>query len=232
MQNTKSMFQKVLLMTAIGAMSAPGLTMVSIQVGTSGKTYASNAVSCAADPTSGAMSPVVEAGLYNPKKNARATVWLNGVNVATVIADAPGVDVSLEVGDNIVVVVLNNNSADSYAYNVPADSCALPDTTANTFSPDGSLEYGASGKSYATVVPGCAWNSLTGQAQPYVNLFDSGSYLLNVSVNDLPLTQLSASRPHTPVFLSAGINVISVAYGYISTDYYVRDGGDGSCALP
>jgi hypothetical protein len=69
-------------------------------------------------------------------------------------------------------------------------------------------------------------------AQPYVNLFDNGGYLLNVSVNGDPLTQLSATRPHTPVFLGAGPNVISAANGYLSVDYYVRDGGDGTCVLP
>jgi hypothetical protein len=55
--------------------------------------------------------------------------------------------------------------------------------------------------------------------------------LLNVSVNGVPLTQLSASRPHTPVFLSAGLNLISAANGSLSIDYYYRDGGDG-CVLP
>jgi hypothetical protein len=40
-------------------------------------------------------------------------------------------------------------------------------------------------------------NPATGRAQRYVNLFDSGTYLLNVSVNGVPLTQLSATRPHT-----------------------------------
>jgi hypothetical protein len=61
---------------------------------------------------------------------------------------------------------------------------------------------------------------------------DNGGYLLNVSVNGEPLTQLSATRPHTPVFLSAGQNVISAANGYVSVDYYVRDGGGGACTLP
>jgi hypothetical protein len=65
-----------------------------------------------------------------------------------------------------------------------------------------------------------------------VNLFDNGSYVLNVSVNGVPLTQLSAFHPHTPVFLDAGSNVISVTNGSLSTDWYVRDGGDGSCAPP
>ena len=109
---------------------------------------------------------------------------------------------------------------------------ALPDTSGNTFSADGTLEYAASGKSYATVVPGCALNGATGQVQPYVNLFDAGGYLLNVSVNGVPLTQLSATRPHVPVFLAAGINVISAANGSLSTDYFVRDGRSGTCVLP
>jgi hypothetical protein len=110
--------------------------------------------------------------------------------------------------------------------------CALPDTSGNTFSADGTLEYAASNKSYATVTPGCALNPVTGLAQPYVHLIDNGDYLLNVSVNGEALTQLSPSRPHTPVFLSAGLNVISAANGYLTVDYYVRDGGDGMCALP
>src|SRR5574337_382858 len=65
----------------------------------------------------------------------------------------------------------------------------------------------------------------TGRAQPYVNLFDNGGFLLNVSVNGVPLTQSSATRPHTPVFQRAGSKVISAANGSQSTDYYVRDGG-------
>ena len=73
---------------------------------------------------------------------------------------------------------------------------------------------------------------LTGRAQPYVNLIDNGTYLLDVSLNYVPLTQLGATHLHTPVFLSAGLNVISAANGSVSTDYYVRDGGSGSCTLP
>jgi hypothetical protein len=114
----------------------------------------------------------------------------------------------------------------------PAFAASLPDTSGNFFSPDGTLEYAASGKSYATVTAGCAFNPATRQAQPFVNLFDNGSFLLNVSVNGVPLTQLSARRPHTPVFLRAGQNVISAANGKLSTDYYVRNGGTGSCVLP
>jgi hypothetical protein len=82
------------------------------------------------------------------------------------------------------------------------------------------------------VIPGCALNGSTGLIQPYVHLFDNGNYLLNVSVNGVALTQLSATHLHTPVFLNPGQNVISAANGYLSVDYYVRDGGDGTCTLP
>ena len=82
------------------------------------------------------------------------------------------------------------------------------------------------------MTPGYALKGGAGQPQPYVNLFDNGGFLLNVWVNGVPLTQLSAQRPHAQVFLSAGLNVISAANGSLSTDYYVRDGGDGHCVLP
>jgi hypothetical protein len=101
-------------------------------------------------------------------------------------------------------VALNKKTADSYAFTVQTGLCDLPVTSGNTFSSDGIWEYAASGKSYATVTPGCAWNPSTGQGQPYVHLVDNGNYLLNVSVNGVPLTQLSATHPNTPVFLSAG----------------------------
>ena len=52
-------------------------------------------------------------------------------------------------------------------------------------------------------------------------------FVLNVSVNGVALTQLSATR----VFLGAGLIVISAANGSLSTDYYIRDGGSGSCVL-
>jgi hypothetical protein len=200
-----------------------------VQVGASGKTYASSAVQCAINPTTGVLSPVVEAGLFNPKNNAQATVSLNGTSVATVTTDNPVAVVWLANGDNTVLVAIKKKTTDSYAFAVPVGTC---DTSGNTFSADGTLEYAASGKSYATVTPGCAWSATTGQAQPYVNLFDDGNYLLNVSVNGVPLTQLDQTHPHTPVFLSAGLNVISAANGSLSTDYYVRDGGDGMCTLP
>lgn len=145
----------------------------------------------------------------------------------------PATNVWLADGSNKVIVALSKKTADSYAFTVQPGMCALPDTSGNTFSADGTLEYAASNKSYATVKPGCALNPNTGIAQPYVNLFDNGTYLLNVSVNGVPLTQLNGTtRTHVPVFLNAGQNVISAANGYVSTDYYVRDGGTGTCALP
>lgn len=214
---------------ALGTSSHAATT---VQVGTSGKTFAASAVSCASDPATGLLSPVVDAGLFNPKRGASASVSLNGDFVATVTATDPSTAVWLADGNNTVVVALNKKTADSYAFAVQSGMCDLPDTAGNTFSADGTLEYAASGKSHATVTPGCALNGKTGLVQPYVHLFDDGNYLLNVSVNGVALTQLSATHTHTPVFLSAGQNVISAANGYLSVDYYVRDGGDGTCTLP
>lgn len=217
---------------AVVALGASAWAATTVQVGASGKTYASSAVRCAAYPATGDLSPVVEAGLFNPKKNTSAAIVLNGAPVADVTSDNPASLVWLADGSNNVVVALSKKTADTYAFVVQPGMCALPDTSGNTFSADGTLEYAASGKSYATVTPGCAMNPATGLAQPYVHLVDNGGYLLNVSLNGEPLTQLSATRPHTPVFLSMGQNVISAANGYLTVDYYVRDGGDGTCALP
>jgi hypothetical protein len=203
-----------------------------VQIGSSGKTFASTTAQCATDPTDGKIKPKVEAGLFNPKPATSAVVSLNGTAIASVTGATPSADFWLADGTNNVVVALSKKVADTYAFTVKVGLCSLPDTSGNTFSPDGTLEYAASGKSYATVTPGCALNGKTGLVQPYVNLFDNGGFLLNVSVNGVPLTQLSATRPHTPVFLSAGTNVISAANGSLSTDYYVRNGGDGTCVLP
>jgi hypothetical protein len=223
---------EVAAFVAVVALGASAQAATTVQVGASGKTFASSMVRCATDPTTNEFSPVVDAGLFNPTTKASATVSLNGTPVATVTSANPATNVWLADGNNTVVVALSKKSADSYAFTVQSGMCALPDTSGNTFSPDGTLEYAASGMSYATVKPGCALNAATGLAQPYVHLFDNGDYMLNVSVNGVPLTQLSRLKRHTPVFLSAGPNVISAANGYISTDYYVRDGGDGTCLLP
>ena len=205
-----------------------------VQVGPSGKTYASGGVQCAMHPVNG-MAPMVQAGLYNPKKGASATVSLNGVALTTVTFASPDATVWLANVMNTVSVALSRKTEDTYSFDATLDyvgqpNVCIPDTRSNTVS--NGLEYAISGKSYATVTPGCAWNSRTGRAQPYVNLFDNGTYLLNVSVNNVALTQLSVSNTHTPVFLSAGLNVIAAANASLSTDYYVRDGGTGSCTLP
>jgi hypothetical protein len=189
-------------------------------------------VQCALNPIDG-MAPMVQAGLYNPKKSASATVSLNGHSVATVTFLGPDTNLWLANGLNTVVVALDKRTADVYSFDATSSqqNYCIPDTGANDKTGD-ILEYAASGKSYATKVPGCALNSLTGRAQPYVNLFDNGTYLLNVSVNNVALTQLGTLRKSTPVFLAAGLNVISAANAALSTDYYVREGGDGTCTLP
>lgn len=212
--------------------SAGAAAQTTVQIGASGKTYASAAVSCASHPATGKPAPAIEAGLFNPKRGTSATVSLDGSVVAAVSTDSPAANVWLAEGSHTVVVALSRKAADSYRYTVASGLCALPDTSGNVFSADGTLEYAASGKSYATVTPGCAYNGATGLAQPFVNLFDNGGFLLNVSVNGTPLTQLSALHPHTPVFLRAGTNVISAANGSLSVDHYVRDGGTGTCTLP
>lgn len=217
---------------ALAVAAAPGTSAwaaAATQIGPSGKTFASSTVQCAAD-TVGVLNPTVQAGLLDPKRGTSADVSLNGSVVAAVTAAAPVATLLLPAGSNTVKVTLNKKTADTYGpYTVGVGQCS---TVGNWFSADGTLEYAASGKSYATVTPGCAWNAANGQPQPYVHLFDNGGYLLNVSVNGVPLTQLSETRPHTPVFLSAGWNVISAANAGLSTDYYVRNGGDGTCTLP
>lgn len=205
-----------------------------IQVGPSGKTYADSALSCALHPTAG-LSPQVMAGLYQPTKRARATVSLNGAKVARVTATQPDATVWLAAGPNTVQVALSARVADRYAFDATPTfpgqpNVCIPDTRGNSVS--GDLETAASGTSYATVTPGCALNPQTGLAQPYFTLFDNGGYLLNVSLNTVPLTQLSSSRPKATLFLAPGLNVVTVAAGSLSTDAYVRDGGSGTCTLP
>jgi hypothetical protein len=231
MKSREFLLSGAAMLVAVVGPGASAWAATTVTIGGSGKTYASNAVQCAAN-ASGVSAPMVEAGLFNPKPTTSAVVSLNGAFNASVTAAAPAADVWLADGSNKVVVALSKKVADTFAFTVSPGMCSLPDTSGNTFSADGTLEYAASGKSYATVTPGCAMNGKTGLTQPFVNLFDNGGFLLNVSVNGVPLTQLSATRPHTPVFLSAGQNVISAANGSLSTDYYVRQGGNGTCVLP
>lgn len=219
-------------MVTVAQAATPVAAATGIQVGGSGKTYASSAIQCALHPTLG-MSPVVYAGLYNPKRRATATVSLNDANIATVNFYNPETQVWLDKRINTVGVSLNRRTRDTYTFDATSSqiNICIPDTSGNTIS--GDLEFAASGKSYTGNVIGCAWNPATQQAQPFVNLFDNGKYMLNVSVNNVPITQLNGvTRKHTPVFLSAGLNVISAANGSTSIDYYVRDGGTGICTLP
>jgi hypothetical protein len=209
--------------------------LTGIQVGASGKTYASAVLECGVNPSSG-MAPMVRAGLYDPKRNANATVSLGGVAVASVSFHSPDATVWLANGANVIEVSLNRRVADVFGFDATLafpgqPNVCIPDTRGNSQS--GELEYAQSLKSYATLTPGCALNPAAGVAQPFVNLFANGPYLLNVSINNVPLTQLNGTtRLHTPVFLGAGLNVISAMNGAVSTDYYVRDGGSGRCALP
>lgn len=220
-------------LTGVVALAAPAGAATSTQVGASGQTYASSTVTCAVDPATNRLAPVVEVGLLTPTQRTSASVTLNASYITTLTAARPAATIVLADGTtSTVVVTLSKRSADRYQFAVPTGMCSLPDTSGNTFSADGTLEYAASGKSSATVVPGCALNPATGRAQPYVHVFDDSGYVLNVSVNGVPLTQLSASKPHTPVFLSAGTNLISLTNGSLSTDWFVRDGGTGTCLLP
>lgn len=222
------------LLTTLAGTALPAAAVAGIQVGPSGRTYADSALSCALHPSTG-LAPQVTAGLYQPAKRTRATVSLNGAPVAQLSAAQPDATVWLAAGPNTVQVALSARLADRYSFDATptfpgqANVC-IPDTRGNTVS--GDLETAASGTSYATVTPGCALNPQSGLAQPYVTLFDNGGFLLNVSLNTVPLTQLSSSRPRAPLFLAPGLNVITAAQGSLSTDAYVRDGGSGLCTLP
>lgn len=234
MKTGPSAAPRLLMFVGAIALAAPAWAITGVQVGPSGKTYASADVKCALNPIAG-MSPVVQAGLYNPKRNASATVSLNGAPLVAVTFLSPDTNVWLANGVNLVNVALTKGAADSYSFDATPSfpgqpNICIPDTRGNAVV--GDVEYAASNKSYASVTPGCAWNPATGAAQPFVNLIDNGTYLLNVSVNNVALTQLGVSRRSTPVFLSPGLNVISAANGSLSTDYYVRDGGNGTCTLP
>jgi hypothetical protein len=202
-----------------------------VRLGASGKTFADTAAQCAPHPTTGRSAPRVQAGLFNPRRQATGQLWLDGMQVQALDAEAPAGDLWLSSGGHTVVVSVGRHTTDTYRYQIPAGLCGQPPGGGNFFSPDGRLEYAGSGKSYLTVQPGCAWNPARGVAQRFVHLTDNGNFLLNVSVNGVPLTQLSASRPHTVVFLGAGRQLITAANGSLSTDSYVRDGGTGSCTL-
>lgn len=234
MNTVRTLSVAMVALTAAVVIENPASAATGIQIGASGKTYASSGVQCGMNPVTG-MAPFVQAGLYNPTPKSKGAISLNNTPLATVTFLSPDATIWLADGGNTVAVALNRKIVDSYTFDATPTgnqlNVCLPDTSGNLVS--GDLEYAASNKSYATVTPGCAFNPKTGQAQPFVNLFDNGSYLLNVSVNNAPLTQLNGTtRRSTPIFLSAGLNVISAANGTLSTDYYVRDGDTGTCTLP
>ncbi|MGZ4959021.1 MAG: hypothetical protein ACXV7J_07200 [Methylomonas sp.] len=237
MKSKKILSSVVAAFVATMLLGAPVFAATGVQIGASGKTYASSGIQCALNPITG-MAPLVKSGLYNPKQTDSATLSLNATAVATVTFYNPDANVWLANGSNTVVVSLNKRTADSYTFDASLTypnqpNICIPNTNNNFVDVTNDLETAASGKSSATLTPGCALNPLTGQAQPFVNLLDNGSYLLNVSVNNIPLTQLNGTtRKSKAVFLSAGLNVFSAANGSVSTDYYVRDGGSGSCTLP
>lgn len=227
--------KKILLTTTAALITAatgvsPTFAATSVQIGTTGKTFASTAAQCAINPATGLNAPTVQAGLFNPTPRAEADLRLNGVKLKELQATTPTADLWLADGSNTVTVALSKKQTDTYVFAVTSGQCSLP--PGNFYSADGSVEYAASGKSYMLVVPGCAFNPGTGLTQPFVNLFDNGSFLLNVSVNGVPLTQMSATRPRALVYLSPGQNTITAVNGGLSTDTFFRDGGTGTCVLP
>lgn len=226
-----------LVLLGVVALTAtlPARALTDIQIGPSGRSYASAGLACGMHPVDG-LSPRVDAGLYNPKPRSRATVTLDGARVARLDFQAPDATVWIPTGAHTVAVSLGRRTTDTYSFDATPvfdgqPNVCIPDTRGNAI--DGELETAASGHSNATATPGCALNPATGIAQPYVNLTDAGTYLLNVSVNGTPLTQLDGTRRvHVPVFLSAGLNVVTATDPQSITDAYVRDGGDGRCTLP
>ncbi|MCP5269792.1 MAG: hypothetical protein H6932_01015 [Burkholderiaceae bacterium] len=212
--------------------TTPARADTPVQVGPSGRTFASAAVLCLPDAAvPGSAHAAVQAGLLATGVRSRGTVRLDGRRVARVTTTRPSVTLTLPDGPHDLEVTVGRGLADHYAFVVAPGQCVLPDTSGNTMSPDGTLETAASGHSTATVTPGCALNPATGEVQPFVNLFANGNVLLNVSVNGVPLTQLGPTHPSTPVFLQAGLNMLSAAAGGGAVDHYVRDAGDGRCTI-
>lgn len=220
------------LLPLCALLAAPLAASAGTQIGASGKTFASDAWACAMHPTRG-YSPQVTAGLYQPSPSATAKVLLNGKRVALVDAAVPSATVWLANGLNNVGVKLGKKANDAFAFDASLTwtnqpNACIPDTGANVVA--GNVETAASGKSYAVVHPGCARNPATGRTQAFVNLFDAGTWLLNVSVNGVALTQLNGTtRVSVPVFLETGLNLITAANGELSVDAYVRDVPAGFC---
>ncbi len=73
---------------SVAALGNPAFA-ADVQLGASGKTYASAAVQCATRPDTGTPAAMVEAGLFNPKRGASASVSLNGAVLGTVTTASP-----------------------------------------------------------------------------------------------------------------------------------------------
>jgi hypothetical protein len=232
MNQRKVLATAATVLIAASAVNTPATAATTVQIGSSGRTFASSAVQCAVNPATGLQSPKVQVGLFNPTPRTEAEVRLNGVRLTELQSEAPVTDVWLADGNNTVTMTLSKKVSDTYVFSASSGQCNLPATPGNFYSADGTLEYAVSGKSYLTVTPGCALNPSTGLTQPFVNLFDNGSFVLNVSINGTPLTQLSTLRPRALVFLTAGKNTVTAANGSLSTDTFIRDGGTGTCVLP
>lgn len=220
------------LLPLCALLTAPLAASAGIQIGASGRTFASDAWTCAVHPTRG-YAPRVEAGLYQPTAGAQVKVSLNGKVLARVDALTPSAVLWLANGQNSVGVKLSKKYNDSFAFDASLTypnqpNACIPDTSANTVA--GDLETAASGKSSAVMTAGCARNPVTGLNQAFVNLFDNGTWLLNVSINGVPLTQLNGTtRRSVPVFLATGLNLITAANGQVSVDAFVRDVPAGLC---
>ena len=87
--------------------ASTALAATTVQIGASGKTLASSVAQCAVNPATRVSSPLVQAGLFNPKRGAEATVSLNGGVVQRVETETPSTDVWLATGSNTVVVALS-----------------------------------------------------------------------------------------------------------------------------
>src|SRR5574342_1140153 len=99
MKDKRIVPSSVAVFMGVLALGMSAWAATTVQIGPSGKTYASSAVRCAANPSTGQLSPVVEAGLFNPKNNANAVILLNGTPVANLTSASPTADVWLVDGN-------------------------------------------------------------------------------------------------------------------------------------
>ncbi|HSQ73005.1 MAG TPA: hypothetical protein VLM87_11340 [Rubrivivax sp.] len=119
-------------------MLTPARAAITVQIGASGKTYASAAAQCANDPTTGERTAMVEAGLFNPKRGTTAVVSLDGDAVAKVSTESPTATVELAEGDhtqtpvfldaglNVIAAADASLSVDHYVREGGDGSCVLP----------------------------------------------------------------------------------------------------------